>query len=203
VNIKKSGKVVRASFLTLLEILIVLALIAGLGGIFAFQVKSWLAKQEASQEMEQALKYLRRAEELTLMANFDSEVVLEKGSLNGSKAWELKVSPKSSTPPHLGDLARFSTFEFKKVNQILFQPPGGSPIEQKSYPLSFISKGFFMPDGQLILKAGELSQGIVFLGYPSSLSLEPVLPALPDKQKLKEQIERIVDKIGLETRSSK
>lgn len=198
-SIKRNSSRGKRRYFTLVEIMITLALVIGLGGIFAFQAREWLATQAALEEMENALRILKRAQELSLMANFDSEVVFEKGK----EGWEFTFIPRSSTPPRLSDLVQLKTYKFNKVDNILFQPPGGEVQEAKKWPLSFIAKGFFMPEGQLIFKSGSLSRSIFFLGYPSNFVLSPSQEKMPGKEKLRDQLERIIDKVALETKGPK
>jgi type II secretory pathway pseudopilin PulG len=162
--IKKASK----RYLTLLELLIVFAIVAIAGGAMAFNVRIFYLKQQALSEMSRVVSLLSSAQELMMVAHLDSKVEF-KVSLDGQV--QASLVPASSTPHFLNAFIAKSVSSLKYIEKITFTDAFQDTTLVNSFTLWFASKGFLMNRGTLTMEGQGLTGNIILIGYPSALEL--------------------------------
>lgn len=168
------AKRIQRRFMTLLEIMIVIAILFGLGGIVAVNLKETLVKQRFKNEVGVVVDYLRFAQNLMLVMGKDVHVYFEETPEKIVKM-SLEIAGKPVEEQKWIVLSKKPVF-FKYIRYAGFndQSPMYNPNSAK-IDIKFMSRGFAMSKSVLILSTAEnqqstsLTQFIALVGYPKHL----------------------------------
>jgi type II secretory pathway pseudopilin PulG len=188
-------RLIQKSFFTLLEIMIVLSILALVGSVTVFNIRSMYQQQQALNEMDRAVNLIKTASDLMMMVNLDSEVKIS--SKEGR--YQLELIPKSGISPLIAPLLPASPLVLETIDDIEFEDGINNKI-LKIFSLDFLSKGFLMNRGILSFKSGSTQGYITFLGYPASLPLtigKP--PDYPSDKAIQDLVLKITEQTRLET----
>jgi prepilin-type N-terminal cleavage/methylation domain-containing protein len=147
-------------YFTLLELLIVLALLSLVAGVGAFNIQRLFTKQRTLNEMEAFLNQLRNATELMTLCGVDGEIRVATENGKWTSEW------RPSTP--LSEKAR-KLIKTEKETYSYLQDFSYNDAPQ--FTLGFYSKGFFMSEGIVKLRGNGIVRTITLRGYPSPLKL--------------------------------
>lgn len=145
---------------TLLEILIVLALLSLVTGVGAFNIQRLFTKQRTLNEMETFLDQLRNATELMTLCGADGEI---RVAMEGGK-WTSEWRPSTPLSEQAKKLIKTEKEIYNNIQDISFN-------DLTQFTLGFYSKGFFMSEGQVKLRGNGIERTITLRGYPSPLKL--------------------------------
>lgn len=144
---------------TLLEILIVIALLSFAAGLVGINIHHATREQSFNNEVEQVVELLNTAQNLMLMASAEVRVVF-KQKPNGI---EMKLVCDDKIPEKWAPLICKNYF-LKTIHQVYFD----SASDDGKLTLSFLSKGSVMSKGVLTLIYGE-KRYIPLPGYPAPI----------------------------------
>lgn len=158
----------RSSFFTLIEIMVVLAIIVSLLGWAGFNIRAALRQQAFRTETDRLLHRLRLAQDFLLTLNIESELEFSPKEVkwvpvgNANSGYE-GLMDKEKLP-----LTAFSEITFEEIN---------GDKKTGYFTLKFLDLGFVMSRGylKLVAKTGEEAY-IVLHGYPAPLKLQPSPP---------------------------
>jgi hypothetical protein len=186
----------RKSPITLLEVLIALAVIALVGGAIAWNVRKLYLQQKTLDEMHRVGLLIRKAEELMMIANLDSDISFDQeGDL-------IRVSliPKSAVSQSMKPLLVGSSLLLRYVDAIAFEDAFAETVLTPKFSLTFISRGYLMNRGVLQMRGNEVTRSIILYGYPTSVVLldgEKVF--FPYSNELDDEIQQLMEQTALET----
>lgn len=159
---------VRRRALTILEVMIVLAILSLVGSMVVFGIQSAKQKQLFLNESEQVLKAVKLSQDLMMILNADVSLKFKEGD-NQILYW-IEVEGAESDL-FISDLSR--PRPLKSIHVVEFDDGVPSLKETKELTLSFISGGSFVPKGVLristvasVREGKGLSRYIPFPGYP-------------------------------------
>lgn len=182
-------KHVQRRFITLLEILIVIAILVGVGGIVAVNLKEALIKQRFKSEVEMVVDYLRLAQNLMLIVGKDVHVYFENNDQNSVKM-SLEIAGKPLDTDKWIHLAKGS-LDLKYIHFVGFHDVSAIASDsEKKIDIRFMSRGFAMSKGTMILSTAEKNMGrsltryIVLEGYPKHLNSQSENPAHQTREAL-------------------
>jgi type II secretory pathway pseudopilin PulG len=102
------------AFITLLEVLLVIGILAAVGSITAFNVTKLFREQKALDEMNQVVHLLKTASDLMMMVDFDSEIRFSKKE----DKLQVEMVPKSSISPLILPLIPTKPLVLEIVNRL-------------------------------------------------------------------------------------
>lgn len=178
----------RRSF-SLVEVVVVLALIALLSSTFLIGVGRLLRSQQFRTAAVEVEEWLTLAQECMLIYRFDVEVTFENKAegvyfqLHGEPPCKRKFSPALEPffkEPHL----------IKGLGKVTFWRPGEGQQEGGEIHLSFWTPGTRMSKGLLYLyeSGGNEQQVILLPGYPSALHTKPYEEWSDEQEELREAL---------------
>lgn len=190
----------RISYLTLLEILMVLVILLLVTGVIAINVRKFYLQQATLNEMNQVAGFLKNAEELMMIINLDSEVTFQTKDKN----FEVGFDPQSSIPPFILPALPQKPLSLTYIDSITFEDVPKDVTLKPKFNLSFYSQGFVMNQGVLQMKGNGVTRSLIFYGYPAPVTLEAgervFYPYAPE---LKTELEVITSQTGQETQPLK
>ena len=182
---------------TLVELLIVIAILSLTAGVIGVNIRGFLLQQRVLDEMGQVQSQLKIAQELMMMANLDSEVQIQKTG----EGFLVEILPKSSTTQMVKPLLKQPSKSLSALDQISFENAADDSLAVDRISLKFFSKGFVMSRGVLTIKAGNISRSIILSGSPGPLSLIETSSAnYPYSPELFQWIEQVTAQTGAETK---
>lgn len=188
---------IRKSFITLVEIMIVIALLSLTAGVVAFNIRGFLKQQRVLDEMGQVAEELRVAQELMVLTGLDSEVRFQS-TPDGMTA---EIIPKSSIAPLTKPLLKYSKKVFADLDEVIYEDASEDVALKDSFSLTFFSKGFVMNRGVLSLRGGNTVRSIVLPGYPAPIVLiEGGRKYLPNSIETSQWTEQVTLQTGAETK---
>lgn len=154
-------------FITLLELLIVFAILALVAGIGAFNLKALFSSQEELNEMDRVLFKLRKAQAVMVLLDGDIEIKFKRAPQGFSMEWVPAGILSKSVSNRMGEreeaLPHLQEISFQDgVKDLLLKPP---------FSLQFLSRGFLMNRGVLTLKGAQTERHLLLVGYPWELQL--------------------------------
>jgi type II secretory pathway pseudopilin PulG len=190
----KSKRVFR--YITLLELLIAIALVAMVSGVIAWNVRALFLQQKTLDEMSRVATIVRKAQELMMIANLDSEVVIRRANDQFSVA----LTPKSSVSPLMAPLLEKSTVTLQQISSITFEDAFQDTELSENFSLIFRSKGFLMNRGVLQMQGNKITRSIILHGFPTPVILQAGDKVFfPYSNDLLDEIRQITEQIFLET----
>lgn len=164
----------KTRFFTLLEILIVMALMVLLVGIVGWNLRGGIKAQAFNTQVDRILKQLRMSQDILMLLNIDTKLDFEGKEIEWipvgttNEVYD-KFLAKEKTP-----LTSFSSIEFESEldgEKSLFTPESGK------ITLSFLDRGFRLPYGVLKMVSVDNVERYIYLpGYPSPLDLQNTPP---------------------------
>lgn len=185
----------RRRFITILEVLIVIAILAMTGGVIAFNMRKFYLQQKTLDEMSKVANLMRSAQELMMTANLDAEIsILQQEKLLG-----VAIIPKSVPPPPLRPMLAKSLIILNYISILSFEDAFQDTHLRPPFSLNFVSKGFSMNRGIFRMEGNGMVRSIVLKGYPSSIALTSQDPAFyPYSSELRDEIEGIARQIAVD-----
>lgn len=163
---------------SLIEILIVFALLSLVVGIGAFNIQGLFNKQRSLDDMERFVNQLRNAQELMALSGVDGEIRVEKKDGIITSVW----IPSTPISELTSKLIKARQESFSSLEEISYN-------NQAQFTLGFYSKGLFMSEGLIKLSGNGVERSVILKGYPTPLKLvegakEPILNfALQDESR--------------------
>lgn len=193
--IKKASK----RYLTVLELLIVFAILAVAGGAIAFNVRAFYMQQQALTEMSRVSSLLSSAQELMMIAHLDATVEF---ALDSEEHLTVSIVPQSSVPFFLQTFITNSTTRLPFIEKITFEDAFQDTVLTNEMQLWFAAKGFRMNRGVLKMEGQGVTRSIILLGYPTALPLIPGERVFyPHVHDLRDELEAISMQTGQETKA--
>ncbi|MBA3958194.1 MAG: type II secretion system protein [Parachlamydiaceae bacterium] len=161
---------IKRRHVTLLEILLVLAILGIVGGIMGINIRKALHEQRFKSEVEVLINQLRLAQELMLIFNGDLYLTLDAAQDGIVSKINLEQPLASWTPPQKSLSHKFTTI--RRIS--LYPPPVGDT--SKGALIKFMSGGAIMTKGILRMSTAEqdgpgvLSRYLCLPGYPAPLA---------------------------------
>lgn len=190
-----SKRNVKRRFITLLELLIVLGLLAVIGSLTAFNVNKMYQEQQALNEMSRVVQMLNRATDLMMLVNLDAEIRFSKKGDH----FEVELIPKSSLSPLTQPLLTNKPLVLERINHIAFKDGIQDTVLTDNFSLVFLSKGFLMNRGVITLQTPSLTGSILLYGYPAPVELTKGVIAYPDDKPFVDLIQKLTEQTRLET----
>lgn len=147
-------------YFSLLEILIVFALLSLVIGVGAFNIRGLFSKQRTLDDMERFVHQLRNAQELMSLSGVDGEVRVEKADGTITSEWV----PSTAISELTSKLILSKKETYPSIEEI-------SINGQSRFTLGFYSKGLFMSEGLIKLSGSDIERSVILKGYPSPLRL--------------------------------
>lgn len=193
--------IVRRCF-TLIEIMVVLAILALTGGIAALKMRDFLKQQTYLDDSALLLNELRLTQDLMLIMEIDSEVNIKKMDDHFTVQIEAK-----SPPPELGKkIIDHSTLKLKGIKSIEFEDSFSGTVLTDEIKLTFFSRGFTMNHGTLKLFPKTSSESVLAIelpGHPAPLELHSLDQFQESRAATKfEFIEKLTNLTFLETKTN-
>ena len=136
---------IKKRFVTLLELLIVISILAIAIGAISFNINRALREQHFKTEVELVVDYLRLAQNLMLIMNADVHVIFKASEDGKSNVMSLEVDGNLNDP-----LLKVVTDKAKRLNYIYlieFYDVNKTHNEPGKVDVKFISKGSVMSKG--------------------------------------------------------
>lgn len=177
-------------YLTLLEMMLVIAILAVFGGVLALKIDRVIREQRFTSEAHQVVDQLRLAQNLMLIFHTNVHVhIMENTELRVLDCWLTFDTP---LPGHWGqDLQR--VHHFKMIKEINFWDPNETTVTKSEDPtippqiipdrfneltIAFLSGGSKMSKNILLLATakkeqdpGALESWVCLQGYPAPITL--------------------------------
>lgn len=167
-------RIIKKRFVTLVELLIVIFVLAIAIGVIGFNINRALREQHFKTEVDLVVDYLRLAQNLMLMMNADAHVVFKASEDGKSNLMSLEVDGNLNDP-----LLKVVTKKPKKLEHIYlieFYDLNKTHNEPGKVDVKFISKGSVMSKGVMHLSTNEkndtkgaIERFICLPGYPKPL----------------------------------
>jgi type II secretory pathway pseudopilin PulG len=166
--------IIKKRYVTLIELLIVIAVLAMALGVIGFNIHKALREQRFKSEVDVVVDYLRLAQNLMLIMNADTHVIFKAAENEKANIMTLKVDGNISDP-----LLKLVTENPKQLNDIYlieFYDQNKTHNEPGVVDVKFISKGSVMSKGVMHLStneksdtAGAIERFICLPGYPKPI----------------------------------
>lgn len=157
---------VHKRYITLLEIIIIIGILAVAGGAIAFNIRKFYLQQQVLDDINRVVNVLNEASELMMLVNLDSEV---RFSIKEGKIL-LTIAPQSGVPTNVEPILRENPITLSYLDQVVFKDGVQGTVLNPPFSLTFYSKGFMMNRGILHLQGKGQERFLIFRGYPSSFS---------------------------------
>lgn len=168
------SKRVQKRFITLLELLMVMAILALTLGVIGFNVHKALREQRFKTETDLVVDYLRLAQNLMLIMNADVHVIFESAQNSQANLMRLKV--EGNLEDKLLELVTDKEKPLHSIQLIEFHDENRTHHESNKIDVRFFSKGSVMSKGVMRLAthaqsntSGTLERFIYLPGYPQPI----------------------------------
>lgn len=145
---------------SLIEILIVFALLSLVMGVGAFNIRGLFIKQRTLDDMERFTNQLRNAQELMTLSGVDGEVHVDKVDGVITSEWV----PSTSISELTSKLIHTQKETYPSIEEVSYN-------DQARFSLGFYAKGLYMSTGLIKLSGNGIERSIVLKGYPAPLKL--------------------------------
>ncbi|MEX1013122.1 MAG: type II secretion system protein [Waddliaceae bacterium] len=184
---------------TLIEIILVLALISLMLGIVGINIRNAFVKQNFLTEVEAIASNMRLAQDLTLVQNEDVSLYFEKSKENNQFNHWIEVDCEEDK--RLQRVINQSKVQLKSIREISFRDEHFQSEENETerIVIRFFSGGYLMSRGVLTLvSAHSQTQKIPLFGYPHAIHVHSSYPdLLPDSNSINDQLtELMIDEIA-------
>jgi hypothetical protein len=177
-------------YITLLELMIVIAILAVVGGAAAFNIRKFYLEQQVLGDINRVVNVLNTATELMMLIDIDSEVRFSESA--GSIS--VILVPQSGVPTTVFPLLSKEPILLSYLEGVQFKDGVKGTLLKPPFALTFESKGFLMNRGILQLKGNGLERYLVFRGYPALFT--PLLGSEEYQEAgFKERFERITEQV--------
>jgi hypothetical protein len=156
----------RRRYITLLEIMIIVAILAAASGAAAFNIRKFYLQQQVLDDVNRVVNVLNTASELMMLVNLDTEV---RFSESGGKI-EVAIAPQSAVPLSVHPLLKDNPVVLSHLDGVLFRDGVQHTMLTPPFTLTFESKGFLMNRGILQLQGKGTQRYLIFRGYPAPFS---------------------------------
>lgn len=164
----------RKSFFTLAEILIVCILLVAMIGVVGINIRSWVQEQRFQTEVGLILEDLRLAQDLMLIVDASVSVELQKEQ----EGISCKIVGKGIFSPQWQQVLERSRRKLRTIQEISFDDGSGdrSLVSGQILVLRFLSGGGSMSRGILHLaessrnSAESFNRYITLMGYPQPIT---------------------------------
>ena len=163
--------ILKRCYMTLLEVMIVIAILFGLGSIVTINLRDALIKQRFKNEVEAVVDYLRFAQNLMLVMEKDVHVYFESKNGNSVKM-SLEISGKPLVEEQWIERSK-KPVQLKYVRYFAFNDLASiANTDNEIVDVRFMSHGFAMSRGKMILSTAEgnqnkaLTRYVYLKGYP-------------------------------------
>lgn len=160
-NIKTAARAKRR-FLSLIEILIVLSIIAMLGGFVAINVRGALSEQHFKNDVQKVTEQIRLTRQLMLISSVDTELVFKEGNLHF--VCENKIEPRI-------DRMIRKKMPLDHIKSVTFDGHADPT-------LLFKSRGSIVPTGTLVLKGGNGEVKSLYFDKQENQSWDPLIEVI-------------------------
>lgn len=181
-------------YITLLELLIVFALLSVTAGAVAYNIRGFFRSQNTLAEMDRLVEQLRNAQNAMMLLNIDSEVKISSEREGITVEWVPK-SPLSEMASRLFKPKETYTY----LSEVLFEDAFKDLVLRENFSLSFLSKGFLMNRGILKLQADKDVRYVLMPGYPWPFQLVGSRPELPPFGAIEDNVREITSTTIQET----
>lgn len=186
--------------ITLIEVLVVIAIIAASAGLLAVKMRDFLQEQAFLDESHQLLNQLRIAQDVMQVMNAD---IVVKISQDENGLITSQIEPKSHPPELAKRLISTSPLKLKALGRVEFEDQFTETVLKENFDLTFMSRGFTMNHGILKLapKGTSGQEQVIYLpGHPAPLVLQNAKNfSYPSPTEEAESIERITSATFQET----
>lgn len=165
---------IRRRYITLVELLIVIFVLAMAVGVIGFNIHRALREQHFKTEVELVVDYLRLAQNLMLIMNADTHVVFKSAENEKANLMTLEVDGNISDP--LIKLVALKPKRLEYIYLIEFYDKNKTHNEPGKIDVKFISKGSVMSKGVMHLatneksdERGAIARYICIPGYPKPI----------------------------------
>ena len=181
-------------YITLLEILIIVAILAAAGGAAAFNIRKFYLQQQVLDDVSRVVNVLNTASELMMLVNLDTEI---RFSEVGGKL-QVKIAPQSGVPLTVHPLLQDNPILLTHLDSVSFRDGVQQTVLKPPFSLTFESKGFVMNRGILKLEGRGFERYLVFRGYPFPFS---PLTAEQEYQEegFRDKVERMTEQVRSQT----
>lgn len=157
---------VKKSHITLLEVMIILAILSLAGGAIAFNIRKFYGQQQVLDDISKVTTILNTASEMMMLVDLDSEVRFseEDGKL------KIALVPQSGVSHNVLPLLKDQPITLSHLDKVFFRDGVQQTMLTPPFSLTFESKGFLMNRGILQLQGKGIERYFVFLGYPAKFS---------------------------------
>lgn len=196
----KKTTFIKPRYVTLVEILIVLAIVISLSGIFGISIYRAKKEQQFKSEVELIVNQLRFAQELMLI--FRGDVILKLTKVNDHQA-ALQLEFEVKLPAPWKDELSKKTHILNTIKGFHFQDqnPLASDDSKDELKMYFLSNGAFMSRGLIRLtdtqneQQASMARYIYLSGYPKAITSSMTPPAEETRDEGSRLTQRIKEEI--------
>lgn len=193
-----SLNLVRIAHITLLELMIVIALLSLTAGVIGLNVRGFLHQQNVLDEMGQVVGLFKKAQEMMVLLNQDSMVRFH----SEPEGITVEIIPLSTPSKAAIALIPKEKLLLKYIKTADFEDAYTAKVWRNNLDIFFTSKGFLMNRGLLKMEGDGTSRTLVLLGYPAPIHLQAGDAPYPHDRDLQEFIQKLVDQTASETKTS-
>lgn len=177
----------KSRFFTLIEIMVVLAIIISLLGWASFNIRSASRQQAFRTQTDRLLNRLKLAQDFLLTLNIESELEFSPEGVKWVPVGNANSGSESFIDREKLNLTAFSEITFEEIN---------GDKKTGTFTLKFLDLGFVMSRGYLKLVAKTGEEGYIALpGYPAPLKLQSTPPnvalQLQEEQELYDRLSAV------------
>lgn len=165
---------VKKRFITLIELLIVISVLAIAVGVIGFNINRALREQHFKSEVELVVDYLRLAQNLMLIMNADVHVIFKAAEKDRYISMNMKVD--GNIEDHLLKVVTDKEKHLSYIQFLEFYDENKTHHEANQVDVKFISKGSVMSKGIMHLSTNErgdvigaIQRYICLPGYPKPI----------------------------------
>jgi prepilin-type N-terminal cleavage/methylation domain-containing protein len=178
--------IVRKSFFTLLELLVVLLILSLGAALTGIKIKDAYEEQRFLSEVSQIANHLQMAQDLMLIMQTDTTIKFNKKGEQFSYRICVEKPLSKWWTPILG-----KEYALKAIRSVKFEGEL-MPVNDADLALLFFSKGMAMSQGKLVLAREKdqviTAQQIILPGYPSFMRSESYQEGRESKKSLRDDL---------------
>lgn len=167
----------KKSYFTLLEIIIVITIIALVGGVVAVNIRKSFQQQRFNSEVAMLVNTLRLAQDLMIILQDDVHVIFTQAPDKGIIFW---IETESPLAKNWEAVIKRSHKKLTAIHALKFRDELPGPVTMGELDVKFLSGGTVMSKGVMRLSttdddtvANALRSAICLYGYPHSINSFP------------------------------
>jgi type II secretory pathway pseudopilin PulG len=168
-------KIISCSAITLLEVIIVCAILSIASGIVAFNINKALVQQRFESEVSLIVSDLRLAQDIMLTMGTDIHLHFAESKNNGGIEYWLEL--ETNLPQNAQREVQRKRRVLKTIKGVFFKDELPSEIQESNIDVKFLSQGHVMSKGIMRLAtssdenvpAGTLESFIYLSGFPKTI----------------------------------